>query len=153
MRHIRRIGLLSVALLGRGVPAPAPEVGLPGLVVEIAVDSLKDVALALYTPARGTILYNPSLHRQLGPALSAFFRAHEFGHLYHHHTRHGAPGASELRAFELQADCYAARRLAATRPEAITAAIAFFTGPGRAALDHEHPAGAARAAAIRKCAR
>ena len=151
MRNIMRMGVLSVALLNPGMPAHAPEVGLPNLVVEVAVDSLKDVAMAMYTPWRGIIYYSPALHDQLGPRLSTFFRAHEFGHLYHHHVRSGSTSSAELRDYELEADCYAAQRLGNSARGTIEAAIAFFESQATQSVDDEHPTGAVRAATIMKC--
>lgn len=146
-----RLGLLGITLLNPGTPVRSADVGLPGLIIEIAVDSLEDVATAHYAPARGIIYYSPARYRELGPELSAFFRAHEFGHLYYHHTRAGQD-AKALRQLELAADCYAARMLAPTRPVAIASAITYFTRQGATALDAGHPAGIRRAARVRECA-
>jgi hypothetical protein len=158
MRKILPMGLLSLTLLLHGMPPMAPEVGLPNLVVEVASDSLRDVAIAVYTPYRGLIYYNPARERRLGPDLAAFFRAHEFGHLYYHHTRAGAmAGAATdevsalLQARELQADCYAAVRLARSHPAAVDAAYRFFRLMGPVRLDSEHPDGTERAENIRTC--
>lgn len=153
MRHLMRIGLLSVTLVTPGAPLHTPDVGLPNLIIEIAIDSLNDVAQAHYTPWRGVILYNPLLQHRLGPELTAFFRAHEFGHLYHHHTRTATSGTGVLRDYEFTADCYAARQLHARQPRAVEAAIAFFERQGEATLDAAHPAGRDRARQLRKCAR
>lgn len=159
MRKARLIGLVvGISILGRGLRAQDSEAGLPGLVLELATDSLKDVAVAVYTPWRGVIYYNPALERELGPDLVAFFRAHEFGHLYLHHTRANAlAGAgpdspdSLLQARELEADCYATIRLARSSRPAVEAAVRFFSRMGRLRFDAEHPSGAERAARILAC--
>jgi hypothetical protein len=158
MPRLLRMGLVSLALLSHGIPPEAPEVGLPNLVLELASDSLRDVAVAVYAPYRGLIYYNPSRERELGPDLAAFFRAHEFGHLYYHHTRAGAmAGASSsevsalLQARELEADCYATVTLARSRRAAVDAAYRFFLLMGPVRLDSEHPDGTARAENIRNC--
>lgn len=154
--------MLFSLTIGSLLPANAlraqhPETGLPTLVLEVASDSLKDVAVAVYTPSRGVIYYNPALERRLGADLAAFFRAHEFGHLYYHHTRANAlasAGAHSdllLQARELEADCYATRRLSAINPRAVRAAVRFFTRMGKFRYDLEHPTGAERAAKILSC--
>lgn len=157
MTSLLRLGLVGLTILNHGVTPPQPEFGLPNLVLEVADESLGDVAVAVYTPYRGVIYYNPVLARQLGPDLSAFFRAHEFGHLYYHHTRAaaltGASGvaiASRLQTRELEADCYAARTLR-SRPDAVNAAIRFFRLMGPVRLDLDHPDGDTRARHIRTC--
>ncbi len=153
------IGMLTgVLLLGRGPQLPEPNTGLPGMVLEVACDSLQDVAVAVYSPWRGIIYYNPALQRRLGPDLTAFFRAHEFGHLYFHHTRANAmagTGASSadrlLQGRELEADCYATRRLAASHRAAVDAALRFFSRMGGFRFDTQHPTGAERAVRILAC--
>jgi len=133
--------------------------GLPSLIIEVESDSLKDVAVAVYTPYRGIIYYNPSLLSRVGPALSSFFRAHEYGHLFYHHTRgHALAGVQQaddrtLQARELEADCYAARRLNETQPAAVSAAVEFFSRMGSFRYDTQHPTGAQRAAMILACER
>lgn len=154
--------MLFSLTIGSLLPADAvraqhPETGLPTLVLEVASDSLKDVSVAIYTPSRGVIYYSPARERELGPDLAAFFRAHEFGHLYHHHTRANAlasPGTHSdllLQARELEADCYATRRLAQANPRAVNAAVRFFIRMGTFRHDLEHPTGAERAAKILSC--
>jgi hypothetical protein len=151
--------ILAAGVLGGAASAAAQEAGtgLPSLVIEVASDSLRDVAVAVYTPVRGIIYYNPALLEQAGPELARFFRAHEFGHLFHHHTRGNAmlggndDGDAVLQRNELEADCYATRRLAAEHPEALDAAIRFFSRMGGIRYDREHPSGSERAAAILAC--
>lgn len=158
MSSLLRTGLVGLTILTDGVPTPQPEFGLPNLVLVLADDSLRDVAVAIYTPYRGIIYYNPDRARQLGPELTAFFRAHEFGHLYYHHTRASAMAGrtavaieSRAQTRELEADCYAARTLGSAQPAAIEAAIRFFRLMGPVRLDAEHPDGATRARHILNC--
>ena len=158
MRKTIIIGLaIGASLPGSGILAQEDGTGLPSLVIEVAVDSLRDVALAVYAPARGVIYYSPSLQRQLGPELTAFFRAHEFGHLYHHHTSAnalvGAPASPDslLQERELEADCYAAHELIGSNRPAVNAALRFFSRLGSVRFDAEHPTGAQRAAHILSC--
>lgn len=129
---------------------------------EVATDTLHDVALTTVSPSRSTIYYNPILMQQVGPNLAAFVMAHEFGHVrYGHtggalHTLHmraadGSPDAARRREQELEADCYAARILGETNPEALRAAIQFFTTMGPFRYDNLHPAGSERAAKLQSC--
>ncbi len=159
MRKAMLIGMVAgLVVLDSGPRVKVANTGLPGMVLEVACDSLQDVAVAVYTPWRGIIYYNPALQRRLGPDLTAFFRAHEFGHLYFHHTRANALGGSNsssldrlLQTRELEADCYAARRLAASHRSAVVAAIRFFGRMGRFRFDAQHPSGSERAAEILTC--
>jgi len=150
--------MVGVSVLSHGLRAQESGTGLPGLVLELANDSLKDVAVAIYAPWRGVIYYNPTRQRQLGPDLSAFFLAHEFGHLYYHHTRANAMAGvgntspdSLLQARELEADCYATIRLAASHRPAVSAAVRFFTRMGAFRYGADHPTGGERAAKILAC--
>jgi hypothetical protein len=157
MLSLRCIGLVGLTILTHGEATPQPKFGLPSLVLELADNSLGDVAVAVYTPHRGIIYYNPDRARQLGPDLSAFFRAHEFGHLYYHHTRARAMaggtgvGIELAQSRELEADCYAARTLYPSHRSAVEAAIRFFRLMGPVRLDAEHPDGATRAGHILTC--
>jgi hypothetical protein len=60
--------------------------------------------------------------------------------------------ASNTLRDELEADCYAASRLAVRNPAAVRAAIEFFTRLGPVRFDRVHPSGEQRAAAILACA-
>ena len=158
MPSLRYLALIGLTLFTHNDTKVQERYGLPGLVMVLADESLPDVAVAVYSPYRGIIYYNPVRARRLGPELTAFFRAHEFGHLYYHHTRSSAMAATTrggmpalVRASELQADCYAARTLAASRPGAVDAAVRFFLAMGPMRLDEEHPDGTARANRIQHC--
>ena len=127
------------------------------LVREIPVDTLRDVAVAIYDSRHPVIYYNPTMFRRLGPQLSAFFLAHERGHIRFRHTRANALLAgissrdSLLQSRELEADCYATETLATTNRPAVDAATRFFSRMGGFRFDHEHPSGARRAAEILSC--
>ena len=123
---------------------------------QVATDTLRDVALAVFEHGRPVIYYNPGLLQQFGPNLTTFFFAHEYGHVRYGHT--GAAlvtGESDPSAIrqrqELEADCYAARTLAESDPAAVGAAIRFFTRLGPFRFDAWHPSGSQRAAKILAC--
>jgi len=124
---------------------------------EIALDTLHDVAVAVYDPKGSIIYYNPDYLQRLGPQLSAFFMAHEYGHISLRHTRaHALAGNrktfnARLQEQELAADCYAAAKLAGANPSAVGAAIHYFTRMGPFRYDAAHPSGSQRAAKILSC--
>lgn len=129
---------------------------LPG-VEELASDTIDDIAVAAVDTATPVIYYNPRMARRYGPLLTRFFIAHEYGHIYHRHTRMGladmpdAARDSVLRAQELAADCYAAAQEGSPAREATEAALRFFTRLGPFRFDAEHPTGAQRAARLLMC--
>jgi hypothetical protein len=129
---------------------------LPG-VPEVANDSLPDVAMATVGRPDPVIYYNPRLMNRYGPLLGEFFLAHEYGHLFHHHSRTRSAGASDnefaaaLRDQELDADCFAAQQLGRRHREAIESAIRFFTRLGPFRFDAVHPTGAQRAGRLLEC--
>lgn len=147
------IGLLTLEpkLESQNTPQSPP-------VREIAMDTLRDVAVAVYDPKGSVIYYNPDYLQRLGPQLSAFFMAHEYGHLALRHTRaHALAGKrkafnAKLQEQELAADCYAAVKLARGNAAAIEAAVHFFTRMGPFRYDAAHPSGSQRAAKILSCA-
>lgn len=131
--------------------------GASGRAPRVPLDNLRDVAVAVYDDVAPVIYYNPTLMQRVGPLLSAFFFAHEDGHIAFRHTRSyallaGVRGQTALlQARELEADCYAARQLATENPAAVRAAIRFFGQMGPFRLDQAHPTGAQRAARVLSC--
>jgi hypothetical protein len=123
---------------------------------QIATDTLHDVAVAVFENGRPVIYYNPVLMQRVGPELESYFFAHEYGHVHYGHTGaaltsgEGDLGALRVRQ-ELDADCYAARTLGESEPEAVSAALRFFTRMGPFRFDTWHPSGAQRAAKILSC--
>ena len=124
---------------------------------EVATDTLRDLAVTVASSSRPTIYYNPARMQQVGPEMAAFAMAHEYGHVRYGHTG-GAFTAGADRSFsarrqsqELEADCYAARILSVTNPNALQGAIRFFTSMGPFRFDTYHPSGAQRAAKILSC--
>jgi hypothetical protein len=123
---------------------------------EIATDTLRDVALVAYDLGRPVIYYNPVLMQRIGPQLTAFFMAHEYGHVAYGHsgaalTLGGDDAGVRRQRQELEADCYATETLAERNPESVAAALQFFTRLGPFRFDNLHPTGAQRAAKILAC--
>lgn len=123
---------------------------------QVASDTLRDVAVTVFVHDRAIIYYNPTLLQTVGPALSEFFIAHEYGHVRYGEsgaalTAAGADWGALRQRQELEADCYAARALAERNPEAVQSAVAFFRRMGPFRFDNLHPSGAQRAAKILAC--
>ena len=126
-----------------------------GQIREIPIYNLPDVAMAGYDQLGPVIYYNPSVVQQVGPVLSGFFKAHEYGHIYLNHTQREMFEANPYnrawvrQEYEKAADCYAARNV---QPQVAQAAIQFFStmqGPTRP--DWYHPTGYERSAVIQNC--
>jgi hypothetical protein len=122
----------------------------------VATDTLHDVAVTRRENGRPVIYYNPALIERVGPLLRDFFIAHEYGHVFHDHV--GGALASRDSSVdqvrqrqELEADCYAAVRLARTSRASVEAAVQFFTRMGLFSHDHFHPSGSRRAANLLAC--
>jgi hypothetical protein len=154
MRMLRIIVATAVLLL------PASPKGVQALqrlmdVQQIPTDTLRDVALVAFERGRPVIYYNPVLLQRVGPQLSAFFIAHEYGHIHGGHTGGALLHDGELSALrrkqELDADCYAAAILAEQDRDAVDAALRFFTRLGPLRHDNYHPTGSQRAARILSC--
>jgi hypothetical protein len=158
MRSVPRISWLVIftALIG-GAPAQAQGLHLLPGVTEVESDSIADIAVAAVDRAQPVIYLNPYMARRYGPLLTRFFLAHEYGHIYHRHTRAGLADTPEatrdsiLRAQELQADCYAASQEGDEARAATEAALRFFARLGPFRFDNVHPTGAQRAARILLC--
>ena len=158
LKTMRRVTIATVvtALL---LPAGAEQARAVQRLIDvrqIATDTLRDVALARFENGRPVIYYNPTLLQQLGPSLTTFFFAHEYGHIRYGHTGAALLAAEgDLTAVrqrqELEADCYAARSLAESAPESVRAAVLFFTREGPFRFDAWHPSGSQRAAKILAC--
>jgi hypothetical protein len=157
-RALAAAGFLTSAAAGAELSAQQPLIAAP-LLADVPVvpdDTLRDVAVTAPVRGRPVIFYNPALLEHVGPDLGRFFLAHEFGHIAGGHTG-GALGAEDprysldRRAQELEADCYAARWLAAAYPGSVEAAIRFFRLARGFRFDDLHPNGAERAARIAEC--
>ena len=122
----------------------------------LATDTLPDVALTRRENGRAVIYYNPALIERVGPLLRDFFIAHEFGHIFYDHDGGALAGRDsnlvEVRQRqELEADCYAAARLARSSRASIEAAVQFFSRMGLFSHDRFHPSGSRRAANLLAC--
>lgn len=140
------------------------------MVPEIPYPNLPDIALVTWfngiLPINGqfynglVIYYNPLTCQHVGPNLSAFFRAHEYGHIELHHlqkktfqknpfTRHWM-----TRRYELEADSFATKLLLSHgNIQGVKAAINWFYGRGPIQYVPTHPPGTARANNIISTAR
>ena len=120
---------------------------------------IRDVAITRWENDRPVIYINPQLIERFGPVLRDFFIGHEFGHVALAHDGGGAlqtqPMDSSLMIMrqrqELEADCYAATRLATEHRDAVEAAIKLFTRMGMFRFDRLHPSGSQRAASLLAC--
>ena len=144
----------ATVLLGAAAPGSVHAVQRLIDVRQVPTDTIRDVALVTFVQGRPTIYYNPVLLDRVGPDLSAFFFAHEYGHIHYGHSG-GALHEGELGTLrqrqELEADCYAAAHLAEQQPEAVEAALEFFLRIGPRRFDAWHPTGSQRAARILSC--
>ena len=139
---------LFITLLGTNyAQAIAPEIPDP---------SLPDIAMASIDQfGRPVIYYNPMIARQVGPAISEFFRMHEHGHHALNHLRREYFDANQWnrswvrQSYEKEADCFAARNV---HPQVAKAAIQFFIRmQGSTRPSWYHPTGYERAAVIQSC--
>lgn len=129
---------------------PVDALGKPLTVPELAAPWLDDVALASLSPHSALIYVNPGRCTDMGPAVCAFFREHERGHV---ELRHAAPYYTAMfggrETAEAEADCYAAKHAALVD---VKAAIVFFLRPEYVNTERgAHGTGAERAERIRSC--
>ena len=155
---MRRPGIVTAIglLLGSALlPVPAHAVQRLMDVRQVASDTIRDVALVTVVQGRPIIYYNPVLLDRVGPELTAFFFAHEYGHIHAGHSGGALVHDGELDTLrqrqELEADCYAAASLGEQHPEAVEAALEFFVRMGPRRFDAWHPTGSQRAARILSC--
>jgi hypothetical protein len=154
---VRLPSLVLLIALSGAAPVRAQGLHLLPGIEEIASDTIADIAVAAVDRPEPVIYFNPAMVRRYGPLLTRFFLAHEYGHIYHRHTRAGLADTPEatrdsiLRAQELEADCYAAGQEGAEARAATEAALRFFARLGPFRFDNVHPTGAQRAARILLC--
>lgn len=154
MRHATMTAALAILLAKGPLAAQQP---LTDVRVEEAT-WIGDVAQTRWEGERPVIYLNPRLLERLGPTLRDFFVGHEYGHVALGH-RHRAPAGGMIDSavvaahhrMELEADCYAASRLARDNPAAAQAAVRLFTRQGPRRFDRFHPTGSQRAANLLSC--
>ena len=120
---------------------------------------IQDVSITRWENDRPVIYINPQLLDRFGPVLRDFFIGHEYGHVALAHDGGGALQTQQMDSTlmimrqrqELEADCYAATRLAVEHREAVEAAIKLFTRMGTFRFDRLHPSGSQRAASLLAC--
>ncbi|AVI50912.1 hypothetical protein C5O00_06880 [Pukyongia salina] len=87
----------------------------PDGITEIASTSINDIAIAKFdSKGNPIIIYNPIIANKLGAEVSAFFRAHEYGHHYLGHVLNQNHPNPNIRLWltrnaESEADAYAVR--------------------------------------------
>jgi hypothetical protein len=122
---------------------------------EIAVPTLPDIAMASYDQFGPVIYYNPIITQQVGPYVTEFFRAHEYGHHVLGHIQREFFDANPYnrawvrQSYEREADCYAAKNASIFALRATIQFFALVLGPNRP--DWYHPTGYERIAVIRNC--
>jgi hypothetical protein len=142
----------------RRPPPSAPDLAVVQRAVVISRDGLPDAAMAVFDSVAPRIYLNPRLLARIGPELAAFLRAHEEGHLAYHHAPERRFGlirietpASVLHGWELDADCFAGRKLRRDYPVAVVAAIRFFQDRRGVVTDSDHPDMGVRALRLIDC--
>jgi hypothetical protein len=151
----KRIVLLSLSLFISAGICTAQNWEPPYPVREIPLAGLEDVAVATADDFGPVIYYNPQYVQMMGPELTTFFRAHEYGHIYLGHLEllQGGLNAWRLlgdrRELELAADGYAVEVLVrADDWGAVEAAYWFFMSQGPTSLSMFYPTGTERAGNI-----
>ena len=126
-----------------------------GQIREIPRTDINDIAIASYDQHGPVIYYNPIISDQVGPVLSAFFRAHEYGHHYLGHIRREFFESNPYnkvwlrRVYEKEADCWASKN--STQQVRITAVQFFAKAHGNNRPTWLHPTGYERAKVILNC--
>lgn len=142
--------LAAAVLLFAAAPARA------GAGIPMVPDTrLNDIAMATVDGCGNpVIIYNPMVAQAAGPDASRFFLAHEEAHHALGHVQASAyAGAWLHQGMELEADCAAARTLAANDDMAAVWAAADALGrQGGMSNDMLHPPGAVRAQRVLACA-
>ncbi len=167
MRILGYILLCMLALLGivgqttvAAAQVPEiPDVNLPDIaMVTWHVGPLPPVGLPMYNGP--VIIYNPKVIAQVGPALTAFFRSHEYCHVARNHIQQqfffGNPynKAWISQGLELDADsCATVTLLSQGNIASVRAAFLWFLGQGPIQHVPSHPPGQARAMNIANTAK
>ena len=143
--------IMTYILITTAMPVNADQIR------EIAAFNLHDVSIATYDQFGPVIYYNPYALQKLGPQIAQFVREHEYAHHTLNHIRRGKIAGQQTdiakmhKAFELEADCYAAKKV--SQYIAMAAADNFIQTQGVNHPDAHHPDGRERAMVIRQCAK
>jgi hypothetical protein len=147
MRTISVLSLVAALLL---VCAPLGAQQLTWYDVPVAYGPAGEFACVTRNqPFLGPIIVcNPQALVQLPQAAQTFLLAHEHGHVYQM-----VNGQSWSTNAEVDADCYAAKYLAANDPETLKAVLLWMYGAlGQGGVDILHASGAQTADWVRRCA-
>jgi hypothetical protein len=147
--------LVVAVLMVACSPIQAATYSLP--VREIPVDTLNDLAMASYDSQGKVIYYNPDIARRAGPEVTAFIRAHEYGHLNLGHLERSMFVSDPYhhvmlqQEAEIEADKYATQYWMARAPGVVAAVIREFQYSAMANLgDGTHLPTPERAALIKQ---
>ncbi|WP_340074212.1 hypothetical protein [Leptobacterium sp. I13] len=80
MNAIKKYLILTVFIVGISLSSYAQYWTAPSGIREIPVPTLNDIAIASFDGYGPVIYYNPNITNQVGPLVTAFFHAHEYGH-------------------------------------------------------------------------
>ncbi len=160
------VAALAVLVLALAAPASAQLSeggGVSPCGVPYEPSGATAIAQALIFPSSGgaVIIYNPAFinwaeRRGLGAPMFRYLLQHECGHHVLGHISALAAGVRVVgaigRRLELQADCYAARRLAAAGDiRAFQAALMIWNSMGDQETGPSHPKGFERSAMLSDC--
>lgn len=157
-----RRSLLAGAAAAAAMAASGAKSATCGVVPEMPMPGLPDIAFATWNFSHqnpqfggysGPLIYhNPGLAQRIGPALTSFFQAHEYGHVCLSHVQEHYftvdPWARRWMSLplELQADSFAVRRMIGRgNLEAVRAAFRWFNGMGPVDVVPTHPPNQVRA--------
>jgi hypothetical protein len=121
---------------------------------EIPRTDIQDIAISSFDEFGPVIYYNPNICNQVGPLVTAFFKAHEYGH---HNLKHIQREQFETnpynrvwvrREYEKEADCWATRNVS---QQVRNATIQFFAQFQNNRPSWLHPTGYERVNVILNC--
>lgn len=122
---------------------------------EIPRNDINDIAIASIDQFGPVIYYNPKICDQVGPVLTAFFKAHEYGHHNLGHIQREFFESNPYnrvwlrREYEKEADCWASKNVS---PVVRNTAIEYFIQiQGNSRPTWLHPTGYERSTIISNC--
>lgn len=163
LRVYLRFSLALAGLaFGSSVFAQAPEIPNPNLqdiaMVTWHTGPIPQLGIPMYSGP--VIIYNPNVITQVGPVLTAFFRAHEYCHITLNHIQqlyfvsnpYNRSWMSQTHEFQADA-CATEHLLSQGNVASVRMAAQWFFGRGPLPLVPSHPPGQARASNIVNVAR